>query len=206
MATQLKSTHREAPVSAHNVEEQRTAPRFTLMLRPARLHCRAGQFLCVVRDVSDTGVRVKVFHDLPDEAMMAIEVSEGRRAAIERVWAKDGEVGFRFCDALDLPEFLAECERFPRRQFRMEIDRPVQVTGGGFATRSQVINISQQGACIDCPERLVRHQLVRLDMEGLPAIHAKVMWRQGTVHGLVFENTFALRDFAFSLGRLQGLA
>ena len=43
----------------------RGAQRFTLLIRTAKLVCESGEYLCVIRDVSSTGVRLRLFHDLP---------------------------------------------------------------------------------------------------------------------------------------------
>lgn len=46
-------------------QDHRAAPRFTLLLRMAKLVCGPAEFLCIVRDVSETGASVKLFHPLP---------------------------------------------------------------------------------------------------------------------------------------------
>ena len=38
--------------------EQRAAPRFISLIRAAKLVCGQGEFVCVIRDVSATGVSV----------------------------------------------------------------------------------------------------------------------------------------------------
>ena len=39
--------------------DQRAAPRFTLLIRAAKLVSAQGEFVCVIRDVSETGVSVR---------------------------------------------------------------------------------------------------------------------------------------------------
>ncbi|ABC64586.1 PilZ domain-containing protein [Erythrobacter litoralis] len=185
--------------------EQRAAPRYTLMLRQARLLTAQGQFLCVVRDISQTGVRVKIFHPLPACTDVRLEIIEARPIPLEQVWANDEEAGFRFAGPIDLAAFLAHDPQFPRRQFRVDLDVPIQVSSGLVRVEATSINISQQGACIRSPASFARFQLVKMESEILPTVHAKVLWRQGKVHGLVFEDTFTFREFAMALGRLHGL-
>ena len=38
--------------------DQRGAPRYTSLIRAAKLVCGQGEFVCVIRDVSSTGVSV----------------------------------------------------------------------------------------------------------------------------------------------------
>ena len=68
------------------VTDLRDAPRFSLVIRTAKLICRSGEYPCVVRDVSATGVRVRLFDALPPDSHLALELANGERYAMERVW------------------------------------------------------------------------------------------------------------------------
>jgi hypothetical protein len=57
-------------------------------------------------------------------------------------------------------------------------------------------NLSQQGACIECVEKIADGQLIRLESADLDPVYAKVRWRKGTVYGLVFEDTLTLERLA----------
>jgi hypothetical protein len=46
-------------------------------------------------------------------------------------------------------------------------------------------------------------QLVRIEAEGLPVLHARVRWRRGRNHGLVFHQGFSLGQLAELAARLQ---
>ena len=48
--------------------EQRVEPRFTLLIRAAKLIAGSDEFLVVVRDVSRDGLKVRTFHPLPTMA------------------------------------------------------------------------------------------------------------------------------------------
>lgn len=185
--------------------EERAAPRFALMMRQAKLRSRSGEFLCVIRDVSATGISVRTFHPLPLEDRMAIELRERCPYLIEKVWEKDNEAGFRFRDPVNLAELLEDDRRFPRRQIRIAIDLPVQISSGGETGPATFENISQQGARMLSERVWAREQLLRVRAWGIPDFYAKVRWRRDDVHGLVFENTIAFREFAYLLARLQGV-
>ena len=45
--------------------EQRAGPHFTLLIRAAKLVSAQGEFVCVIRDVSESGVSLRLFHALP---------------------------------------------------------------------------------------------------------------------------------------------
>lgn len=191
-----------APDRASSVDP-RTAPRYTLILRQAKLRARAGEFLCVIRDVSETGISIRTFHPLPPGDRFAIELREGCPYLIEKVWEKEGEAGFRFRDRVALDQLLEDDARFPRRQMRVEVDLPVDVTAEGRLASGRIVNLSQQGARLEADRSWAREQLLHLHIGGLPPLYAKVRWRRDFTHGLVFEETFSLRDFAYMLARLR---
>jgi PilZ domain len=185
--------------------EQRRAARYTLLLRQAKLRTRHGEFLCVIRDISETGISVRIFHPLPPGARMAIELREGCPYLVERVWEHDGEAGFRFRDRVALGEILQDDACYPRRPLRVSVELPALLASSTERGQALLHNLSQQGARLDADRGWARDQLVRLTIAGLPVIHAKVRWRRELTHGLVFETRFAFRDFALALARLQGL-
>ncbi len=185
--------------------EQRAAPRYTLLLRQAKLRGRSGEFLCVLRDVSETGLSVRTFHRLPDDDRMAIELAEQRPHLLEKVWEKEGEAGFRFRDPVGLDELLADDARFPRRPFRATIEHAVDIRAAGIETPAQIINLSQQGACIRSDRLLAREQPIVVLASRLPPLDAKVRWRRDDSYGVAFVQSFSFRDFAVLLAKLQGI-
>jgi hypothetical protein len=101
-----------------NGAEMRGAQRFTLLIRTAKLVCESGEFICVVRDVSETGVRVRLFHDLPVDRRMALELGNGEVYFIEKVWERDSLAGFQFSAPIDVQGFIAEVSPYPRGKCR----------------------------------------------------------------------------------------
>ena len=187
---------------AHRIEERRE-PRYTLLLRQAKLRSRDAEFLCVIRDVSISGLRIRTFHPLPADSRFAIELREGCPYPIEKVWEQDGEAGFRFRNAVALDDLLRDDERYPRLPMRVTTDMPIALTSDGQSGKAHLTNLSQQGARLETDRFLARGQLIRLEAQDLPMLHAKVRWRRDFTHGVVFEETFAFRDFAYLLARLH---
>lgn len=183
--------------------ELRAAPRVTLLIRPAKLVTAEGQFVCVIRDVSATGVSVRLFHPLPVRDGAALETETGMRVAMRRVWVRDSEAGFRFDQEIDVAALVNEIGNFRKRKLRVEIELPVTVSFLGQNHPATVRNLSQQGALIDTDVRLALAQMVRVKSRYLPEIRAKVRWRRDSRYGLVFEDTFSLGDFAQLAALLQ---
>ena len=119
--------------SSHDYADQRAAPRVTLLIRPAKLGTVEGEFVCVIRDVSATGISLRLFHAPPVGQRATLETETGQTIAMERVWARDKDLGFRFLKPIDVGALVSEAGNFPKRKLRLAIeldcDRRVLATG-----------------------------------------------------------------------------
>lgn len=183
--------------------EQRSAPRFTSLIRAAKLISTQGEFVCVVRDASTGGVRLRCFHALPSEQVMALELQSGETFEIQRVRGEGFEASFRFAAEVPLDRLVRDSQFYPRRPLRLNIALPLtlRTLTGQVAAVTQ--NISQQGCRVEAALPLALAQPVVVEHPNLPGIRAKVRWRRDGECGLVFDDTFSLRDFAIHAARLQ---
>lgn len=186
-----------------SVEELRDAPRFSLIIRSAKLVCESGEYLCVVRDISATGCRLRLFHEAPPDKHLFLELSNGERHAIERVWVADGHAGFRIAQPIDVNDFVVEPSPFPKRPLRLRLELPARVVAGALISPATLHDLSQRGGRIETISHLAMDQQVRLEVDGLRAVYAKVRWRHKNAYGLVFDNTFRLDELARLAFRLQ---
>ena len=187
------------PASTDGVEdgsELRSAPRFTLLIRAAKLISPEGEFLCVVRDASETGVSVRLFHPLPAEVPLTLEMPNGDCLALERVWEEQGKAGFRFPAPVDIERIVESPSRFARRAVRVNVEVPCDLLVGIRRVGGQIHNLSQQGALISTTEKLSLIQRVKIRADGMPEIAGKVRWRRNDSYGLSFEDTFQFAELA----------
>ncbi|BEV02438.1 PilZ domain-containing protein [Novosphingobium olei] len=184
--------------------DQRRAPRFTLLIRAAKLIVEGSEFLCILRDVSATGAKVRLFTPLPSCSDLAMELANGERFDAQLVWQSDDYAGLQFRSEVDVERLLDERHGgLPRRQVRLRIALDAVLHSGGEAVAVNFIDISQQGAGIECGKWLLMNELVRLDTGVIPPIYAKVRWRSHPRYGLVFEQTFKLDELARISAPLQ---
>jgi hypothetical protein len=177
--------------------EQRAEPRFTLLIRTAKLVSASGEYLCVVRDVSREGLKVRTFHPLPDGEDFAIELASGERYRIEKVWEDADITGFRFAGAVGLDRLLAEApDGMRKRPVRLRLALPLTLHSGGRPLQATFVDISQHGACIECPDHLALDERIRLECGCLPDLDARVRWRRRPLYGLIFEQTFRFDELA----------
>ncbi len=184
--------------------DQRAGKRFSLVLRAAKLIAPCGEYLCVLRDVSAGGVRLRLFHPLPPGERFELELGSGATYAIAPVWERGGHVGFRSADGkIDADELVREASPFPKRPLRLRLERPGIVALGDERRAVIVSDISQHGARIEVMPRLAIGERVRLSVPGLPHRTSRVVWRRRRAHGLAFEQTWRLDELAGLIGALQ---
>ena len=196
-SAEAKAIEAQGPGNADASDDGRMAPRVTLLLRTAKLKARDREFLCIIRDVSATGIRLRLFHPLPEGATLVLETGNGDRYPLEPVWSYGENAGFRFLERINLGRLLkGPYEKFPKRQIRLR-----QALNGTIALANGPVdvtfeNISQQGACVKCDRHLAIDQMIVLKAGGLPPVQAKVRWRRRPHYGLIFEQTFQIEELA----------
>jgi len=183
--------------------DQRRAQRFTLLIRAAKLIGPTGEYLCVIRDASETGVSVRLFHSLPAEECMLLELQNGDRHEVEIVWSDEDKAGLRFCGPVDITRIVESPSRFSKRPVRLNVACPALIMAGGIEYKVEVQDISQQGAKVGCNHRFPIDQRVTLKASNILDIHAKVRWRREDSCGLIFENTFQFGELARVVAALQ---
>ena len=188
---------------ASEAPDQRRAERYSLLIRPAKLTCSQGEFVCVLRDVSASGVSARLFHDLPACDDYRLELQSGRTYEMRRIWTRAPEAGFEFAQHVEVADVISEFSKYPKRGLRLSLEFPVTIRtlSGSFIAHTQ--NISQQGARFECDELLALDQALRIESAELKEIRAKVRWRRDAQYGVVFDDTFSLREFAQLAARLQ---
>lgn len=190
--------------------DQRAAPRFTLLIRAAKLVSAQGEFVCVIRDVSETGVSVRLFHALPSCKDFALHMPAGATYEVSCVWQRENEAGFTFAHSVQVSQLINESSDYPKRGLRLGLCFPVLVHTLSGSFEAVVENLSQQGARITCDQLLAIDQNVRIAAPGLTGktgeVRAKVRWRRECHYGVVFDDTFTLGEFARLAARLQAPA
>lgn len=190
-------------VDAREVADQRVAPRFIALIRAAKLVSDEREFVCVVRDVSTAGVRLRCFHAIPYGQAMRLELQNGDSFALERVRDEGYEASFRFPEEVAIERLLQDTMYHPRRPLRLNMAIPLTLRTLAGQAAAVTQNISQQGCRVECAMPLALSQPVIVESAVLPGIRAKVRWRRGSACGLVFDDTFSLKDVAVHAARLQ---
>jgi hypothetical protein len=185
------------PQDAAMSADLRSDNRVSLLLRAGKLIAQQGEFLCIVRDVSAGGVKVRLLHDLPAANRFELELANGENYPLELVWQIDGHAGFRFLDRpIDLVTVVDEPSRFPKRGIRLRLELPVRIRIGDELHAAKLCDLSQHGAQIEIEPGLAIGQRVSLCASGFAELESRVRWRRRGAHGLVFQRGFRLDELA----------
>jgi hypothetical protein len=202
----MTQAEQHAPDPAQRFAEMRAAPRSSLMCRTGKILCESGEYVCVVRDVSATGAKLRLFHAAPPDRHLFLELANGDRYAMERVWVQGDHAGFRFSCTIDVDRFIAEPSAWPRRPIRINLQRPADVAADGVASPAMLLDLSQQGARIEAGRKFALEQKLWLSVEGQPPRFGCVRWRRGYTHGLVLQQSLGLEQLARCALALQPFA
>jgi hypothetical protein len=175
--------------------ELRGAQRFKTMMRTAKLIGLTGEFLAVIRDVSDTGLKLKLFHPVPEERM-ALELADGSHFFIEKVWERETEAGFRFSAPIDVASFLTTLGRKDEGRIWLSARIPGIITVGDIRVRMTINNLSRHGAELESGVLLAAGDPVVLSGEGLPQVCARISQICPSHYCVEFENIMRLDDLA----------
>ncbi len=188
-------------------DDLRAAPRFTLLIRAAKLIAPGGEFVCVIRDVSETGISVRLFHRVPDGEQIELHMPGGGQYALTPVWSRDREAGFEFAKRVDVAQLIHEVGEYPKRGMRLGLCFPVALSTLAGPAHGVVENLSQQGARFTSDAMFAIDQTIRIAVEDdcvpFPEVRAKIRWRREHEYGVVFDDTLSLEDFALLAARLQ---
>lgn len=181
---------------------RRSAPRFTLLIRAARLVLDGRDHLCVIRDVSATGMKIRLFHPLPPHRELAIALGNGDCIAADVAWIEEDHVGLKFHE-LQSVEALLDSDRSAegRQPVRLAITLEALVHAGREAMPARIVSLAQQAARIEVPQKLVIGEQVRLQTAMLPPLLARVRSQQaeaelGLAYELEFDSPFRLDELA----------
>jgi hypothetical protein len=184
--------------------EKRSGERFTLLIRTAKLVAPSGEYLCVIRDVSQEGLKARLFQPLPVDEPLDIELATGDRERVEPIWQQGDLAGFRFTTRVPLERLLAAAPPGrKKRPVRLHVALPVRVVVNGQSLAADFRDISQHGASLECAAHLAVGQRVHLECEGLPPLDARVRWRRQPHYGVIFEQTFRFDELARLVAALR---
>jgi hypothetical protein len=172
-------------------------PRYTLLLRTAKLIADGAEHLCIPRNLSGNDVTLQLFQPRPTAVRYELETASGIRYPLEPAWSEGELEAFKFLTddgLLTLSDDLRIDDASHAIRLQRQVNGVLRIDGKTIDI--SFINLSQHGACIECSRRLKLLEFVRIRIDELPEIFAKVLWRQHNLYGLIFEQSYRFEELA----------
>ena len=182
------------------------AKRTSLVLRTAKVVCQTGEYVCLIRDVSETAISLHFWHKAPPEGRIILQLTNGETHPIERVWSGKSQAGYRFTQTISPEQFLHSETPYHHRPIRLEIAAQARLTDGQIISHVHLMDISCGGAKFESENPHLRDRIISFDALGLPQRLAQVRWQEDRQFGLQFQHPLTIRELANIAMRAQPFA
>ena len=180
--------------------ERRRQQRQVALLRVALLHAGGSKELCVVRNISSSGLSARVYRKLAGGEHVQIEFRSGELLSGAVVWERDWEVGIVFPALIDVEAVLASrwvTESGRGRSLpRIEVGCRGRLKMGPQTYNVELQDISQGGAKVKTQTPLVDKGDAVLTLPDLPPVAGVVRWVGGTNVGISFNECIPFEQLA----------
>ena len=188
--------------------ERRNDERILPVLRVAKLVAPAGEQLIRVRNLSAGGLMAEVGQPCQVGDVVSVEFST-QAIPSTVVWTRQGTVGIKFDQNIDLGELLAG--RKPRHGFRarpprLEVNCKASIRVGKVYYTVDVHDISLGGMKVEPIEEFCLGKSVVVVVESLRPIKGKVRWFAERKAGVVFDEPLKFEEMAEWIGKRLELA
>lgn len=188
--------------------ERRLDDRVLPTLRVAKLDSTVGEQLIRIRNMSAGGLMADCSRCPPVGADVQIEFNSQKMPA-SVVWIRDGLIGLKFDQSLDLGELLAG--RKPRHGFRprpprLEVGCSASVKIGKLYYKVDVHDISLGGMKVGPIDDYCIGAKVVVVVESLRPIKGEVRWYSDRRAGIVFDRELGFEELTEWVGKRLELA
>lgn len=205
----FESTSFSLSTAVPRPEERRSDPRNIASLRVAKLTEDNGrEQLIRVRNVTGGGLMAEIGHPLSVGDQVSLELSSQKIPATI-VWTREGTMGAKFDQSVDLGELLAG--RKPRHGFRprpprLEVDCKATLKLGKTYYTVDVHDISLGGLKVEPIDEYCLGKEVTVVVESLRPIKGEVRWFSDRKAGIVFDKPMKFEELAEWVGKRLELA
>jgi hypothetical protein len=205
----FESTSFSLSTAVPRPEERRSDPRNIASLRVAKLTEDNGrEQLIRVRNVTGGGLMAEIGHPLSVGDQVSLELSSQKIPATI-VWTREGTMGAKFDQSVDLGELLAG--RKPRHGFRprpprLEVDCKATLKLGKTYYTVDVHDISLGGLKVEPIDEYCLGKQVVVVVESLRPIKGEVRWFSDRKAGIVFDKPMKFEELAEWVGKRLELA
>ena len=188
--------------------ERRNDERVPAALSIIKLITGNGDQLARLRNMSAGGLMAEVGHPLDVGTAVEVDV-HGQKVPSTVVWTREGTVGIKFDQTVDLGELLAG--RKPRHGFRprpprLEVNCKASLRVGKTYYTCDVHDISLAGLKVEPIEEYCLGKKVVVVVESLRPVQGEVRWFSERKAGIVFDQPLKFEELAEWVGKRLELA
>ena len=189
--------------------DRRTDERLVTILPIAKLVTDAANYICRIKNISAGGLMAEVVCPIEVGEKVYVEMNSEQRIPGRIVWRREGSVGLKFDQDVDLRELLAN--RRPRRGFRprpprLEVSCGATVQIGKYYHQVEVHDISLGGMKVEPIAEYCVGKSVVVVVESLRPIKGEVRWYADRRAGIVFEKPLTFEELSEWVGKRLELA
>jgi hypothetical protein len=172
-------------------DDRRLHARHVTVLRVAKINTQQSEELCLVRNISASGMMVHVYSDLSVGDPVSTELNSGKPIPGKIVWHREGMIGIEFDESVNPDRVLSGHDFAPTashpRPPRVGLELRGRIRTGSRYQAVTLCNISQGGANIRPSEPDAVLEKVILMVNGLPPIAGSVRWQDQEHAGIEFD-------------------
>ena len=202
------STTFSLSTSVPRPSERRNDNRVAPVLRVAKLVGPSGEQLVRVRNVSAGGLMAEAGQPVAVGDAVSVELSS-QKIPGSIVWIRDGTIGVKFEQNVDLGELLAG--RKPRHGFRprpprLEVSCKASLRVDKIYYTVDVHDISLGGMKVEPIDEYCLGKKVVVVVESLRPVRGEVRWYSDRKAGIVFDQPLSFEELAEWIGKRLELA
>lgn len=180
--------------------DRRREPRQVTIMRVARIVGAKHQELCLVRNISASGLQARVYRERQSGDAVDIEFKSGQVLQGTVIWTRNFIMGVRFHAPIDLENLLSsrwagEAMLTPPRPVRLNVDSLAILRIGARRHAVRIRDISQGGAKLLLADLIERGPAV-LTIPGLPHLEGTIRWHRSEFAGFAFNEPVAVGALA----------
>ena len=195
---------RTKPISTRSSPERRSSPRQKMVLRVGLLQAAGRTSFCLVRNISASGVQVRLYGNLAAGCDISLTVGDESPLHGRLKWVREDLAGIEFNETLAPTSLLRVTQKLSgsrrRSSPRTAAAAPVVVTTNGRTVAAELCDISTSGARIRTRRPINPDSSVLLGIRGMPPLRAFVRWCDEEELGLSFAAPIPIQIIAGWLG------
>ena len=191
---------RKAVELSGSVSERRGVSRERLVLRVGILENEERPLYCIIRNISPSGVQVRVFDELDIGADVTLRTGDEDPVRGRVVWLRDHVAGISFDQMLE-PDRMLRVTQNPspekrRSSPRVSASAAAILSTGGRRYAAELCDISASGARARTRAPIIPGSCIVLSLPGLSPIRSYPRWVADQEVGLIFDAPLPLQAIA----------